>query len=79
MVILSRDDRVGSGPSSPFTAPWCGRTSAALAAKREAQLDLGEDFPSHDTVNVGQAEVSASVAIGQRLVVQPHEVQDRCM
>ena len=42
---------------------------ATLAFKREVQLDLGEDFPSHNTVNVGQAEVATSVPIGQHLVI----------
>src|ERR1051325_4856898 len=39
----------------------------------------GEDLAFHFAVDIGQAEVAAAVAIGQLLMIESHEVQDRGM
>ena len=39
--------------------------------------ESGQDVPDHVAVNVGQAVVAAAVAVGQLLVVEAHQVQDR--
>ncbi len=37
----------------------------------------GKDLPDHASGHVGQAEVAAGVVVGQHLVVEPHEGQER--
>ena len=36
----------------------------------------GEDFMHHVPVDVGEPEVTAGVAVGQLLVVEPEQVQE---
>ncbi len=47
------------------------------AAGTELQLSLRDDVVGNGAVDVGQAEVASGVTIGQLLVVEAHQVQNR--
>src|SRR3954469_23036763 len=54
-------------------------SGACLAPKARppAAACLSQDLPDYLAVHVGQAEVAAGVAVGELLVVEAHQVQDR--
>ena len=40
-------------------------------------IGLSQDIPDHVTGNIGEAKIPAIVEIGQPLMVQAHQVEDR--
>ncbi len=69
-----------AGNDFEYMIQGCQRTFDLIRAgtplDRDAEL-AREDLPNDVAVDVGQAVVAAAVAIGQPLVVEAHQVQDR--
>ena len=63
--ILSKGGRVGSSRHTRLPSPFVS-----------SLLDR-EDLPDDMAVDVGEAVVAAAVAVGQSLVIEAHQVQDR--
>ena len=53
--------------------------SVLMIQRRAAGVPSGDDIVDHLAVYVGQAVVASTVAVGQLLMVESHEMEDRCM
>src|SRR5438128_1039504 len=69
--------RRGKPPTD--TRPWTTDHGPRTSDFRSPTSDLGQDFPDHIAVHVGQAPVGAVVTEGEPLVVDAEEVQEGCV
>ncbi len=76
-----RSRRWNDGSRQPVTQAWHDRPAVRLPKLSRAGDDgrrekLSQDLTDHSTMHIGQAEVTPGVAIGQLLMVEPHEMQN---
>lgn len=59
-------------------APTCtGFASSRLTGDRATRNDSTQNLADNSPVDIGQSKVTSAVAIGQLLMIQPHQVQQR--
>ena len=66
-----------TGGGSGYTAFVRWLDAGSPVGRRGAPMASGDGLRQHVAVDVGQAEIAAGVAIGQLLVVEAEQVQDR--
>ena len=77
LPVLEKATEGNSKPQNIEQANFEGKPLTLLFSQAPEHFQSGDDFVDHFSVNIRQTEVPARIPVGELLVVEAHQMQDR--